>query len=346
MPRNALEPIDPLRPEELEVWYSAEQQKATVAKLLGRVGLTRRRAECFVRLWAYLLIKQQQSLGQVVAPPLAALDPLEGAVSCTCREAAELFYAGRERGSDRAAGLMLDKLLALGLISKQFDGNTLEITIQPLPELGGPEATLPELQLDNFDPRCDAIPVANLLMANYHWMNRHESATTYHIAELLRTWAAKYSKGMRVLRRCDNLNPVGFYLLYPTQKSSEIHFFEAASKGLYLGTFETEDPFEMAEPGDKSCRAIYIRSWLIDAPYREQGQSLFLADTQQVVAAMQGDFPNLCDLYTRMIYPGYEALIHRLGFQKASGDAQSSVYWVYLALDRFLAIDLAQSPIV
>ena len=342
MSRNALESTSPIQPEDLEVWYSVEQQRETVAKLLGRVGLTRRRAECFVQLWAYLLVKQRQRSGQVVKPPLTALEGLDGAVSCTCREAAELFYAGRERGSDRAAGLMLDKLLALGLITKQFDGNTLEITIQPLPELGGSEAAFPKLELDHFDPRCDAIPVANLLMANYHWMNRQEAATTYHIAELLRTWAAKYNKGMRVLRRCDNLNPVGFYLLYPTQKSSEIHFFEAASKGLYLGTFETEDPFDMAEPGDSSCRAIYIRSWLIDAPYREQGQALFLADTQRVMALMQEDFPNLCDLYTRMIYPGYESLLHRLGFQQASGDAQSSIYWVYLALDRFLAIDLAQ----
>ena len=341
MPHHALEPVSLLQPEELESWYSAAQQRETVTKLLGRVGLTRRRAECFVRLWAYLSVKQQQLWGQVVEAPLTVLEALDGPVSCTCREAADLFYAGKERGSDRAAGLMLDKLVALGLIAKQFDGNTLEISIQPLPELAGAEAARLELKLDDFDPRCDAIPVANLLMANYDWMNRSESATTYHIAELLRTWAAQYSKGMRVLRRCDNLNPVGFYLLYPTQKASEIHFFESASKGLYLGTSETDDPFAMAEPGDESCRAIYIRSWLIDASFREQSQTMFLADTQRVIATLQADFPNLCDLYTRMIYPGYESLLHRLGFQKASAE-ESSVYWVYLALDRFLAIDLEQ----
>ncbi len=34
---------------------------------------------------------------------------------------------------------------------------------------------------------------------------------------VLRQWASsQYPSGMRVLRRADNLNPVGFYLMYPT----------------------------------------------------------------------------------------------------------------------------------
>jgi hypothetical protein len=61
--------------------------------LIGRVGLTRRRAECFVRLWTYLLLKQQQELGDVLRQPLTQLQVPKGFVACTHREAAELFYS-------------------------------------------------------------------------------------------------------------------------------------------------------------------------------------------------------------------------------------------------------------
>ena len=67
---------------------------------------------------------------------------------------------------------MLDKLVALGLIKKNFDGNTTSIEIQPVPEItGATEPTLPvELQSDAFNPRCDAIAVAHLLASNYNWL--------------------------------------------------------------------------------------------------------------------------------------------------------------------------------
>jgi hypothetical protein len=74
-------------------------------------------------LWIYLLLKHQQELGVELRQPLTQLHIPEGFIACTHREAAELFYAQKERGSDRAAGMMIDKLLALGLIEKQFDGN-------------------------------------------------------------------------------------------------------------------------------------------------------------------------------------------------------------------------------
>lgn len=120
--------------------------------------------------------------------------------------------------SDRAAGMMLDKLVALGLIQKQFDGNTTNIKIQYEPELfiaSDCPTELVKLHVDTFNPRTDAIGVANLLARNYNWMNKNTSTAPERIARLLRQWAAQYPLGMRVLRRCDNLNPVGFYLLYP-----------------------------------------------------------------------------------------------------------------------------------
>jgi len=274
--------------------------------------------------------------------PVQNLGLPEGDVSCTCREASVLFYPEGDRGSDRSAGMMMDKLAALGLVRKTFDGNTLAIAINPLTELqdqaeGGEEI---EVAVDGFNPRCDVIPVANLLAQNYNWMNRNADLVPYRISRILRQWADQYATGMRVLRRCDNLNPVGFYVFYPTSAASEMLFFGSPSNGLHLSAVSETDPFAMATVGDRDCRAIFIRSWVIDAPYRQQAVATMLKDAQQTLIRMQQDFPNICDLHTLIIHPSYEALIQQLGFQKTGTDSTSSVYWVYLALDRFLAIEV------
>ncbi|MEM1310997.1 MAG: hypothetical protein AAGF98_16140, partial [Cyanobacteria bacterium P01_H01_bin.153] len=101
--------------------------------VMGRVGMTRRRAECFLRLWLYLLLKEAHQRGQPLSQPLTSLTLPQGWVNCSCREAAEVFYSDRERGSDRSAGMMLDKLVALGLMHKSFDGNTTQIELLSLP---------------------------------------------------------------------------------------------------------------------------------------------------------------------------------------------------------------------
>jgi len=331
--------------EEINVWYSQSQRRTAVSLLMKRVGVTRTRAECFIRLWIYLLVKQLQENQPRLKPPLAKLEVPATEVQCTHREAAELFYSDSDRGSDRAAGMMLDKLAALGLIKKHFDGNTTEIEIQPVPELlNFPESQNPvQLELDNFDPRCDAIPVANLLATNYNWMNRNTNTVPHKIAKILRLLASKYSKGMRVLRRSDNLNPVGFYLLYPTVSESEVNFFNAPSKSLHLSSISDIDPFNMALPGDQNCQSVFVRSWMIEPQYLSEYRITFLEDTQKVLGEMQTDFPNLCDLYTLMIHPMYEKQALALGFQKTSSDSQLSVYWMYLALDRFLALNIKEA---
>lgn len=330
---------------QLNAWYSQSQRRMAVSLLMKRVGVTRIRAECFIRLWIYLLVKQLQENQPRIKPPLAKLELLETEVVCTHREAAELFYCDSDRGSDRAAGMMLDKLEALGLIEKYFDGNATAIQIQPIPEILDPPK--PEnsvkLKLDDFNPRCDAVPVANLLATNYNWMNRNTNAVPQKIAKILRLLASQYSKGMRVLRRCDNLNPVGFYLLYPTASESEVNFFNAPSKSLHLSSISDIDPFNMALPGDLNCQSVFIRSWMIDPQYLAEYRIAFLEDSQTVLAQMQTDFPNLCDLYTLMIHPMYEKQALTLGFHKTSCDSQLSVYWMYLALDRFLALDIKEA---
>lgn len=316
--------------------------------LIGsRVGMTRRRAECFLRLWLYLLAKAAHQQGHPLHPPLTQWVLPPGWVECSCREAADVFYSDRERGSDRSAGMMLDKLAALGLIRKTFDGNTTQIEFLTLPELkyeATDQATaIAEVALDDFDPRSDAIPIANLLATNYNWLSRNTEAVPYRITNILRDWADQYRRGLRVLRRCDNHNPVGFYALYPTQRDSEIKFFEPPSRGLHLSQVAAEDPFKIARPGDRHCRAVFVRSFVIEPAFMSPYRVRFVQDAQKTLTAMQQDFPNLMDMYTLVIHPSYADLAAALGFQKTSADPKLPLQWMYQAVDRFVAIDIPQS---
>ena len=330
--------------EALNRWLPLALHQRYVTLLMQRVGMTRRRAECFVRLWLYLFLKDCQIRQVLPKQPLTELAFPEGWIECSCREAADVFYGDRDRGGDRSAGMMIDKLVALGLIRKQFDGNCTQIEIQPLPDLleqDTPESTV-LVKPDAFDPRCDAIPIANLLATNYNWLNRNTDAVPYRIANILRDWAEQYATGMRVLRRRDNENPVGFYAFYPTQRDSEIKFFAPPSQGLHLSQVTEVDPFKMALPGDEQCRAVNIRSWMIESTYRKQAQVSLLQDAQQTLKTMRQDFPNLWDMYALVIHPSYAELARSLGFQKTSSDPKLSLYWVYQAVDRFLALDVEQ----
>ncbi|WP_448570827.1 hypothetical protein [Trichothermofontia sp.] len=341
--------LDPLLPEwlaeQIHQWLPLPLYQQYLTLLMSRIGMTRRRAECFLRLWLYVCLKDHQLRQVTVDPPFTALTVPDGWVACSCREAAALFYGDRDRGSDRAAGLMLDKLVALGLIRRYFDGNSTQIAVQPLPELLVPAqpTTTAVVRPDAFDLRSDAVPIANLLASNYNWLNANTDAIPYRIANILRDWASQYSTGMRVLRRCDNQNPVGFYVLYPTQRESEIKFFNPPSHGLHLSRVTEVDPFRLATPGDLTCRSVFVRSWMIEPAYQQQAQAPFLQDAQQTLRQMRVDFPNLWDMYTLIIHPSYEQLGHLLGFQKTSTDPKLAVYWMYQAVDRFLALDIAQT---
>jgi hypothetical protein len=339
-----------MEPNELELWLDRDRQQQILDRLVERLGLTRARGECFLRLWIYLSVKEQRERNPQVKPPLLKLKLLDRPVSCSHREAAELFYSDRERGSDRSAGMMLDKLAALGLIQKQFDGNISRIEILAVSEGLEPEIKAEvEIKIEPFDPRCDAIPVANLLAANYNWMNHNTEATPHRIVNILRQWARQYDRGMRVLRRQDNLNPIGFYILYPTASASVSNFFVAPSKSLHLSAIPFQggfangdtDPFIMAQSGDIDCVSVFIRSWAIDRDYLDRYRVLFLEDAQKTLLEMQADFPNLCDLYTMIIHPSYEYQASALGFQHMSRDRQLSLYWMYLPLDRFLTLNIS-----
>lgn len=330
----------------IDEFFDVEHRRRYVALLKGRVGLTRRRAECFVKLWAYLLLKQHSELG-IVNETLTELDLPSGFVACTHREANELFYAEEDRGSERAAGMMIDKLVALGLIEKEFDGNNICIRICPtLTDLDNSTqvAEPVELVTDDFNPRTDAIPVATFLARQYDWMNKKTTAAPQKIARKLRTWAKQYSKGMRVLRRSDTQAPVGVYILYPVASESEENFFLPPSKSLHLSTASEIDPFEMAQARDEDSTSLFIRSFQIDSAYL-QHSSLYqlLEDARKTLINMQADFPNLCDLYTLTINPFAQSLALTMGFQKTGQDPQMSLYWMYMPLDNYLTLDIEQA---
>ena len=326
---------------DLDRWFDRDRQEQAISKLVESVGLTRSRAECFLRLWIYLTVKQQLARDPKFQPKAVELKLLDAPVSCSQTEAAELFYHDKEQGSDRSAGMMLDKLAALRLIRKQFDGNITRIEIVDVPQLRETATAEVTLKITAFEPRCDPIPVANLLAANYNWMNHNTETTPQRITNLLRKWASEYAGGMRVLRRADNLNPVGFYLMYPTELASDANFFMPPSKSLHLSTLGDVDPFVMAQSGDRDCVSIFIRSWAIEQEYLDRYRVPLLIDCQHTLTAMQQDFPNLCDLYTMIIHPSYEQQASALGFQFMSRDRQLSLDWMYLPLDRFLALDIS-----
>lgn len=338
-----------MNPEFVDQWFSIEQQRTYTSMLVGRVGLTRRRAECFVRLWVYLLLKYQQESGTCLQQPLTKLQIPEGFIACTHREAAELFYCHQDRGSDRSAGMMIDKLLALGLLEKKFDGNC-SYQIRALSSLmpSQPPKAPTKIIVDDFNPRTDAVPVASFLARNYNWMSNNTTAIPHKITRLLRQWAEQYPTGMRVLRCSETLHPVGFYLLYPTLSECEVNFFLPPSKSLHLSSASDIDPLKMATPKNSDCpqdsvTSVLVRSWMIDSPYKNwENVSLFLKDVQKTLVQIQMDFPNLCDFYTLVIHPQYEKLAISLGFQKIGADPKSSVYWMYTAVEQFLSLDIVE----
>lgn len=333
-----------MNPELLNSLFSVAQQRLYSSALQKRGGLTRRRAEYFIKLWAYLLLKQQEELEGRAPQPLVNLETFEGLVACTHREAAELFYGNQDRGSDRAAGMMIDRLTCLGLLEKQYDGQTLCLKVRALPELSLPRVEEPvSLFMDEFNPRTDAIPVANLYARSYAELVR-DGAAMSKIARSLRIWAQEYSKGMRVMRRSDNFNVVGVSILYPVSSESEFNFFQSPSKSFYLTTDVAIDPFKRGAVGDPSCTSVFIRAWILDSPYiNSTNLHQLLEDTQKTLSLMQKDFPELCDLYSLVLHPVYEELRRALGFDLIYQDSQRPYSWIYLAVDRFLVIDIKQA---
>ena len=105
-----------LNPALLDQWFPIGRQKHYTQQIRKQMGITQRRAQYFVRLWAYLMLKKrakdhgdawEQTLTKGV---LVELTPVGEELPCSHSEAAEVFYANSDRGGDRSAGMMIDEL--------------------------------------------------------------------------------------------------------------------------------------------------------------------------------------------------------------------------------------------
>ena len=329
---------------ELNKWVSEERQARIVERLISSqaVGMTRARATYLVRLCVYVCVQYRLTVNPDSLPPLDKLLPPSIFIRCSHEDAATLFYGDQDLGGGRAAGMMLKTLSELHFISRRFLGDVTEVKVMLSPsDLDEcDESPCATLIVDDFNPRRDAMPISSLLAAHYNWMNRDTRSVPLRISRLLRQWAKGYSKGMRVLRRDNDQQPVGFYLLYPITVETESIFSRAPTEGLHLGSLRDKDPFEMAQSGDEDCQSLFVRSWVIQQDYQSEYRGLFLKDVQLTLAAMQDDFPNLVDLWTLIIHPSYGKLAASVGFQPFNRKTGNTLYWMYQSLDRFLELDM------
>ena len=334
------------RPQASDIssWFSPNQQTVYINTIVGQSGLTRRQATCFVRLWAYACLQENEWKDT----PLSKLNSHVKAFSCSHREAADLFYSDRPRGSARSAGMMVDQLVCKQLVRREpFDGGPtrlcLKIPDSFLPKINSFEGA--SLRVDTFNARSDAPLAASFLEEAYSWDSGRPEAMSYKIKRVLRQWAILCPDGLRVLRREDD-EPVGFAALFPVHADSEERLHLPPSLSLHLSTLDEEDPFKAASPGDQTCYSIFIRSWQVKREYWNYSTACqFLQDSQTVLKDMQASFPNLCDLFTISINPHTEALALTLGFKATKADQASSIHWFYMPLDRFLSLDCDEAMV-
>ena len=168
-------------PENLNQFFPFESQLIYVERLRRRNKMTSHRARCFIRLWGYLWLKEQYQLGRRIEGPIHKLELPRGAVSCSCREAAIIFYSDVEKREkpESAARMMLNLLSKLGFIQKERDGHTLSFMIAPLSEVLDLHRKKPRIEIDQFEAFCDVMPVASLLARNYKKMYLSYFITSY-----------------------------------------------------------------------------------------------------------------------------------------------------------------------
>ncbi|MGF1522930.1 MAG: hypothetical protein ACFBSF_11500 [Leptolyngbyaceae cyanobacterium] len=330
------------RTSDVNEWFPPACQNRYIEKLVGQSGLTRRQAICFVRLWGYAYLQQTKQRS-----PIQTLERCSGTFVCSHREAADLFYCDRPRGSGRSAGMMIDQLIAKHLIKREpTDGGPTRLSLQILdsffPSLTNSHST--QLYPDAFNVREDTSPVSTFLEDSYSWVSQRSQTTSFKITQVLRQWATQCPDGLRVLRTVTDNEPIGFAAFFPTHPESEEQFHLPPSASLHLSTLDKVDPLQVALPGDEKCYAVFVRSWQIRQLYWNYSTACqFLQDSQATLRKMQASFPNLCDLHTIAIHPRLEVLACTLGFKPMKADPSSSLRWLHLPLDRFLMTDIEKA---
>lgn len=330
-----------IQPSKVEEWFPRDIQNQYIDHIVHQPGLkiTRRQATYFVRLWGYGYLTHHG----VTAAPISRLNRQMGSFYCSHSDAADLFYT-ETAGTPRAAGQMVDKLASKNLLRRgEADGvaTRLSLNIPQSFELPEQEAN-DTFFADAFDPRNDATPVASLLEDVYSYDPERPESMLHNIKRGLRQWARKYPEGLRVLRRDSTHEPVGFAAFSPTHPDSEEKFDLAPSLSVHLSRLNVreEDPIKVASKGDPDCYTVFVRSWQIQLNvWNYETACLFLKDSHNTLEKMRDDFPNMSDIYTIAIHPLSENFALTLGFRMIKADPNSSLRWLYMPLDRFLALD-------
>ncbi|MBT9316482.1 hypothetical protein [Leptothoe spongobia] len=328
-----------IKPKDVLEWFPEKEQQRYAKHLIGKSGLTPTQARHFVRLWGYGYLLQH-------GPDYAPITTLSHRISsffCSQSEAAALFYT-EGQGAPRSAGLMINKFVDKQLVRRErFSGSKTRISLYipesfELPE-SNPSGTI---YADVFNPRRDIPHIALLLEDLFSFDNKRPKSMLNNVRRGLRQWSQRYPPGLRVLRLSPKNNPIAFSTIFPIHQDSEIIFDLPPSQSLHLSRFHlnAKDPIQFASPGDHQCHIAYIRSWEIHPDFWNYKNALLMTqDTQATVREIYKDYPELSEVYSIAIHPRLAAFATTLGFEIMRPDPQTSLCWLYISLDSFLALE-------
>lgn len=330
-----------LKPETVEEWFPLDTQNKYIEHIVRQPGLkiTLRQATYLVRLWGYGYLKQH---GMDHAP-ITTLNRQVSSFYCSHSDAANLFYT-QTQGTPRAAGQMLDKLATKKLLKRgETDGVATRLSLNIPQNFELPEKVENEtFYTDAFDLRNDTTLVASFLEKVYSYDTKRPVAMLYSIKKGLRQWGRQNPEGLRVLRRTSDNAAVGFAAFFPTHPDSEEKFDLPPSHSLYLSRLDTqeEDPIKLASKGEPDCYTVFVRSWQIQPEvWTYETSCELIRDSKRTLENIRDKFPNLSDIYTIAIHPRSEDFALNLGFRPMKADPDSSLRWLSMPLDRFLALD-------
>ncbi len=332
-----------IRPGDVLQWFPEKQQQRYANHLIGKSGLTPTQARHFVRLWGYGYLLQH-------GPEHAPITTLPGRISsffCSQSEAAALFYPDGQ-GAPRSAGLMINKFVEKQLVKRdRFSGSKTRISLSIPDNFELADSHQPgTLYADAFNPRQDIPHIARLLEGLFSFDDKRPTSMLNNLRRGLRQWYDRYPTGLRVLRlTAKNNTPIGFSTIFPIHPDSEIIFDLPPSQSLHLSRLHanTPDPIQFAPPGDRQCHIAYIRSWEIHRDFWNRDNVILMTqDTQNTLKQIHTDYPELSEVYSIAIHPRLAALATTLGFESMTPDPNTSLCWLYISLDSFLALDVEQ----
>lgn len=347
------------KPHEVDVWFPPHYRQPYVEYLIGisvdttLPAFTPSRADYFVRLWGYGQIQQDPK-----AAPIEFLNSDIRPFRCSHREAADLFY-GKDQKEERSAGNMLNEFRRMRFARrKSFQGakNRSIVTLDNLERLVLPNHKESEehhqknkIYVDQFNSRNDRGDVAPFIEDLYALdPNLSKSDDVQRSIEGgLKAWSKRYPHGMRVMRQKNKETgkpeeTIGLVAVFPVHvEESEDVFYKSPRSSFYLGTFikGMEDPIKYAKKGD-SCESACIRCWQLrrDQWTFENALMLF-TETQNILRKMYQEHSDLENVYSIPIHETLKEFALSIGFKLKRTKNPQDLYWLHIALDRFLEID-------